>query len=436
MGRTDDRRDSPVPVPRSVHTAQALRLARGGDPLGRDLAEERNLPLRSLPPPGGDLRRRYAAADGLGLAPSGTRLQLHPHRHRGPLQADAGSEHLLSDGLGRQRSSHRTAGAELLPRPLQPERTPRSGALDRGGDGKAAQEATARGLPGELHRALSSRHRRGRAGVHDALEAPGPVGGLEAGVPDHRRSLSSHRPALLSRSLREGTRLQQRGAHHVGRGLPLCHRPGRDRGPPLLRCLPRHPLRRGGKRPELRHLHHPAGAVARLRRRDRPPRGRALRGSVRQAGRDPAVPGSGADLSQRARRSREGNRHPDGLHLRRFHRRAVVARAGAGPATDRGTRWSADPGQIRRSRLRKPRCGGGEPVLPPAGRRKPGAGAAEDRRAPRRARGQRRPGTARRSRGSRGPSSTPSSTTRRGRGPWSWCPPASGSCAFSTRRRR
>ncbi len=52
-----------------------------------------------------------------------------------------------------------------------------------------------------------------------------------------------------------------------------------------------------------------------------------------------------------------------------------------------GTQWPADARPVRGSRLREPRCGGGEPVLRRAGRRGRGAGAAEDRRAPRRARG-------------------------------------------------
>ncbi len=41
----------------------------------------------------------------------------------------------------------------------------------------------------------------------------------------------------------------------------------------------------------------------------------------------PHLPRAGADLPERARRPREGHRHPHGLHLRRRDRRAVVARA-------------------------------------------------------------------------------------------------------------
>ncbi len=43
--------------------------------------------------------------------------------------------------------------------------------------------------------------------------------------------------------------------------------------------------------------------------------------ALRQARRDAALPRARADLPERARRPREGHRHPDGLHLRRRHRR-------------------------------------------------------------------------------------------------------------------
>ena len=47
---------------------------------------------------------------------------------------------------------------------------------------------------------------------------------------------------------------------------------------------------------------------------------------------DPALPGPCPDLRQPPGRPRQGNRHPDGVHLRRRDRRHLVARAGPASA--------------------------------------------------------------------------------------------------------
>ena len=89
-----------------------------------------------------------------------------------------------------------------------------------------------------------------------------------AGVLDHRRALPPPRAAELPRPLREGPRLQRRGADDVGRRLPDRGRAGRGRGPADARRLPRHRVRRRGRR-RVRHRDHAPRAAAGVRRRRR-----------------------------------------------------------------------------------------------------------------------------------------------------------------------
>ena len=82
--------------------------------------ERRHLPLRPHQDPRRDLLDRHAAAHRVGVAPHRARLQLHAHRRHRPLPADARARGLLPDGVGRQRRPHRAPGRELLRRPLRP----------------------------------------------------------------------------------------------------------------------------------------------------------------------------------------------------------------------------------------------------------------------------------------------------------------------------
>ena len=90
----------------------------------------------------------------------------------------------------------------------------------------------------------------------------------------------------------------------------------------------------GARRPCL-DRDHPARADPGSRGAHRPPRRRALPGSLRHRREEPRLrrrdPGGGAS----PRRDGQGRRHRDVLHVRRPHRRAVVARApAAGPHRD------------------------------------------------------------------------------------------------------
>ena len=142
------------------------------------------------------------------------------------------------------------------------------------------------------------------------------------------------------------------------------------------------------------------------------------------------------DLPEPARRPREGHRHPDGLHLRRRHRRAVVARGGPAAAPGDRPRRAADPGRLRLAGVPEPRRTRRPPLLRRARRQDGARGAEAHRRAaarPVRGGAGRRP--SRRSSPSRSRSSTRSSSTRRATGRSSSSPRVSGSCASSTTSR-
>ena len=179
---------------------------------------------------------------------------------------------------------------------------------------------------------------------------------------------------------------------------------------------------------ELRDRHHPAGAAARLRRGGRTPRRRALPAALRQEGHDAALPRPGPDLREPARGPREGHGHPHGLHVRRRHRRAVVARADAAPPADRGPGRTARARAVRHRRLSEPGSGGGERSLRALAGQVGQGGAEDDRGAAPGARERcRRRRPSRRSWPSRSPSSTRSSSSRRATGRSSSSPRASGS---------
>ena len=205
------------------------------------------------------------------------------------------------------------------------------------------------------------------------------VGGLERRVRHHQRRQPPPRPVQLPGPPPQGAPVHCRGAHHVGCRLPHRRGPGRGAGSVHRRPLPRHRVRGGGQRTGPGDLHHPSRAARRLRRRRRPSRRRPLSGPVRPTRRHPAVSRPRADLRHRAGRPREGHRHPDGVHLRRHHRRAVVAGAGAPVAPDRRPRRPPAAGHLRQRRVGQRRPRRGQPLLRRAGRQEPAPGARRHR---------------------------------------------------------
>ncbi len=125
---------------------------------------------------------------------------------------------------------------------------------------------------------------------------------------------------------------------------------------------------------------------------------------------DAALPRRGTGRGPRAGRPRQGHGDRDDLHLRRRHRRHLVARpVPAHPGPDR-TRRALPAGDLRRGRLALPRRARGQRPLRPARgpHGQPGA-----RRGGRRAARQRRP-----DRRARARSPTRSSSTRRASARW------------------
>ena len=113
----------------------------------------------------------------------------------------------------------------------------------------------------------------------------------------------------------------------------------------------------------------PAGAAGRLRGPGRPPRRRPLPRPGRHDRDLAAVRGAGPGGRPPAGRPRQGDRAGHDLHLRRPHRRALVAGAAAADALGRHPRRPA-PGDAARGRARRPGLGrAGRPTTAQARRR-------------------------------------------------------------------
>ena len=332
-----------------------------------------------------------------------------------------GQAGLLPDGLGRQRPAHRAAGAELLRGPLRPEPPlrPRLRAR-RPSPGKDPVA----GLPAQLRRAVPAADRRGRAGLRAAVadaRACRSTGRTPTPPSRDRAQRVSQRGFL--RLLAAGPGLPARGPHALGRRLPDRGVPGRAGGPgaaraPTTGSASPGPDGDGGGRDR----DHPARAAAGLRGPGGPPRRRALPAPVRHRGGHPPVRRAGAGPGPPAGRPREGLGHRHDLHLRRHHRRGLVARARPCPpgpssgatAGSLPVEWGSAGLGVRRPGGRRPRPTTSWPAGP-SSRPRPGSSSCWPR-----------PG---RSSASPGPSPTRSSSTRRATGRSRSSPPGSGSSA-------
>ncbi len=216
------------------------------------------------------------------------------------------------------------------------------------------------GQPAQLRRAVRQGGRAARGELLRPVVEPRPVGRLDPDLPHDRPRGDPGQPARLRPAGRARPGLPVRGAHAVGRRLPLGRRPGRAAGPRDPRRLPQDPLRRA-RRPGDLDRHHPPRAAAGLRRPRRPPRRRALPAAVREVGAHPAVRRRGADRRPRAGRARQGHRHRHDLHLRRHDRRHLVARARPRPAGRGPARRAPALGRLGRAGVgvRRPRRGAG-----------------------------------------------------------------------------
>ena len=250
-----------------------------------------------------------------------------------------GARGLLPDGLGRQRPRHRAAGAELLRRALRSDR--------RLGPGLRAARQAGRAAPSPCPAPTSStcaprwwprtRRRSSTCGAHWGCRSTGttPTPPSAPGR-DGLRSAAScdcwpggH--AYCQRRRRSGTwtsrRRCPRPRWRSGRS------PVRTTGSPS-RCVDGESTA-GGRG---RDRDDPAGAARRLRGPGGPPRRPSLPAAVRLGRLDPAVQGAGPRARPRAGRPRKGLGHRHDLHLRRHHRRDLVARARLADPHHRRTR--------------------------------------------------------------------------------------------------
>ena len=264
-------RSCPPSVPstriRYRNTSMPPRRRRAGTRLG----PPGRLRLGPEPPARRDVRRRHAAADGVGLAAHRARVQLHADRRHRALSAHARAERLLPDGLGRQRPAHRAPRAELLPRALRSEGAERARpAASSRRPRRSTKEPAAAGVAARLHRAVP---RSSRGEDEKAFKALWRRLGLSRRLAQEYSTIDErcrHLAQLsLPRPLGEGPRLQRRGADDVGRRLPDRGRAGRGRGPADARRVPRHRVRRRGRRTRLRDRDHAPRAAAGVRRRHR-----------------------------------------------------------------------------------------------------------------------------------------------------------------------
>ncbi len=279
------------------------------------------------------LRGRHPAADGVGLAPCRPRLQLHPPGSAGALPAHAGAATSPTRWAGtttacRPSAAFRTCSASAAT-PTCP--TTRTGSRRRStarGRRTSVEEVSRR----NFIEACAPITEEDETGLRASLAAPRSVARLGGAVRDDRRALPADFAAVLPRPGGQGPRLQRRVADHVGHRLQDRGGSGRGRGPAAAGAVPRRPFRGRGRR-RAAHRDDPARAVGGLHRSRRPSRRRALSAAVRQATRSRRCTARGCRSRRRARRSREGDRHPDGLHLRRRHGRRVVEAVRPGGAS-------------------------------------------------------------------------------------------------------
>ena len=277
------------------------------------------------------------------------RLLVHPHRLRRPLPAHAGPRGLLPDGLGRQRPQRRAPGPAPHRHPLRPVAAlrPRLPAAREGVARRTSRSPSAGPTSSSCAARSSSSSRRptSTCGPTSACRSTGTT----ATAPSAPRRRASQRGflRLLARDLAYRSeaptlwdvdfRTAVAQAELEDREIPGAYHKLRFRGP----------RRRG---PVDRH--HPPRAAAGLRGPRRPPRRRALPAAVRARRRThAAVRRRGPDRRPRAGRPRQGHRHRHDLHLRRHHRRHVVARARPRAAARGPARRPAAPGHLGRPRV-------------------------------------------------------------------------------------
>ncbi len=182
----------------------------------------------------------------------------------------------------------------------------------------------------------------------DPVPPPRPLRRLGLPVHDDRRRDRPHEPGGVPAQPGPRRGLPAGRADAVGRRLPHGRRPGRADRQGHARRVPQDRVPPSRRRRSDRDRHDPPGADRLLLRARRPPRRRPLPAAVRHHRRHAAVRRGGARRRPRAGRTGQGHRHRHDLHVRRRHRRHLVARAA--PADAHGDR-PRRPAVHRRTRV-------------------------------------------------------------------------------------
>ena len=267
---------------------------------------------------------RHAAADGQRIAPRRPCVLVHPHRSSSP----------VFSGCAARPSSIRWDGTTTACRPSAACRTTTACAairlsrtIRRSAAGAAAQ-AAAVSVAAELHRALRSADEGGRKGFEHLWQTLGPVRRLVDDLRDHRQAGAARVAADVPASAASAvspTRSKRRRC-----GTSISRPPSRRPSSRTARCRARITGSSSSGPDSVdcvrRNRHDASGADSGLCRAGRASRRSPVPAALRQGRRNAAVRRAGAGPRAHACRSRKGQRHRDDLHLRRRHRRHLVAR--------------------------------------------------------------------------------------------------------------
>src|SRR3954465_553312 len=149
--------------------------------------------LRSEPSAERGVFDRYATADRERIAACRPRIFVHAYRRNRAISAHARKGCVLSDGMGRQRSSDRTPRAELLWRTLRSIASVRPFVRAA----RQAREASDSRIASEFHRAVRTVDRRRREGVRTLVATSRVVGGLVDDLCDHRSPFAAYFSVVL-----------------------------------------------------------------------------------------------------------------------------------------------------------------------------------------------------------------------------------------------
>ena len=287
------------------------------------------------------------------LAARRPRLQLHPHRLRRPLPADARPATSSTRWAGTTTACPPSAGCRTTTACAATRRCPTTPTFTP--PEKPGKEQIA-DLAAQLRRAVRAADRARTSSAFEELwRRLGPVGRLVRRL--HAPSATPRAPPPSGRSCAtwpaaRPTRPRRPTLWDVNFRTAVAQAELEDRERPgaYHRIAFHRPRRR-----RRAHRDHPARAAPGLRRAGRPPRRRALPAAVRHDGAHAAVRRRGAGRRPPPGRAGQGLGHRDDLHLRRPHRRHLVARAAAADRgrSSAGTAGScADAARLASSRRR------------------------------------------------------------------------------------